>query len=98
MASTPSMRLRNAEMVIVTVLCSRAWALRTQQDLECQLLVTMMAGLSDRGGLCAAQMARRRTKSANAPEVKPLTQEELLAEAAKTELENQRSLQVRLRV
>ena len=30
----------------------------------------------------------------NAPEVKPLTQEELLAEAAKTELENQRSLQV----
>lgn len=30
----------------------------------------------------------------NAPEVKPLTQEELLAEAAKTELENARSLQV----
>ncbi len=39
-------------------------------------------------------MAKRRTKSGPAAEVKPLTQEELLAEAAKTELENARSLQV----
>ena len=54
------MRLRDAEMV----LCSRAWALRTRQDRECQLLITITAGLSNRGGLCAAQMARRRTRSA----------------------------------
>lgn len=40
------------------------------------------------------QMAKRRSRTKDAPEVKPLTQEELLAEAAKTELENQRSLQV----
>jgi YL1 nuclear protein len=57
-----------------------------------------MGASSNNVDACTAQMARRRTKSANAPEVKPLTQEELLAEAAKTELENQRSLQVRLRV
>jgi len=40
------------------------------------------------------QVAKKRPKPAAAPEFKPLTQEELLAEAAKTELENEKSLQM----
>lgn len=39
------------------------------------------------------QVAKKRPKQASATEFKPLTQEELLAEAAKTELDNERSLQ-----